>query len=314
MISVIRYTQERKQDWNRFNSSSKNRLFMFDRGFMDYHSDRFMDHSLMFYKDEELIAILPMNEKGNELFSHGGLTYGGFIISEKMKQHLMDECFDVLLGYAKRNGIEKITYKTVPHVYHNQPAEEDRYSLFRSEAKMLKIEPSTVVNLKDPLKMPKGRKAQISRAKREGVIVRELTGPQDFLRFIELENSVLAEHHNTIAVHTGEELTLLHSRFPTQIHLMGAFLHEELIAGTLLFEYGEVVHTQYMAANDVARRIGALDLIISTVIEKYRNDKLWLDFGISSENGGQYLNEGLISQKEGFGGRTNVYETWEILL
>ena len=25
-----------------------------------------------------------------------------------------------------------------------------------------------------------------------------------------------------------------------------------------------------------------------------------------------YLNEGLISQKEGFGGRTNVYETYEL--
>lgn len=314
MIAVVRYDQELKRDWNCFNSASKNRLFMFDRGFMDYHSDRFTDHSLLFYKDEELIAILPMNEKGNELFSHGGLTYGGFITNEKMKQHLMDECFDALLDYAKGKGIEKITYKTVPHVYHNQPAEEDRYSLFRSGANLLKIEPSTVVNLKEPLKMPKGRKAQISRAKREGVTVRELTAPQDFYSFIELENSVLAEHHNTSAVHTGEELILLQSRFPTSIHLMGAFLHEELVAGTLLFEYGQVVHTQYMAANDTARRIGALDLIIHTVIEKYRDDKLWLDFGISSENGGQYLNEGLISQKEGFGGRTNVYETWNILL
>ena len=65
-----------------------------------------------------------------------------------------------------------------------------------------------------------------------------------------------------------------------------------------------------MAANDVARQIGALDLTVSVILEKYREDKLWLDFGISTEDGGKYLNEGLIAQKEGFGGRTNVYETY----
>lgn len=67
-----------------------------------------------------------------------------------------------------------------------------------------------------------------------------------------------------------------------------------------------------MAANDLAREIGALDLTIKTVLDEYSGNKLWLDFGISTENHGRYLNEGLISQKEGFGGRTNVYECYEV--
>ena len=67
-----------------------------------------------------------------------------------------------------------------------------------------------------------------------------------------------------------------------------------------------------MAADDVARQIGALDLTIGTVIDVFKEKKLWLDFGISTEDGGKYLNEGLISQKEGFGGRTNVYEMWKL--
>ena len=67
-----------------------------------------------------------------------------------------------------------------------------------------------------------------------------------------------------------------------------------------------------MAADEVARQIGALDLTISTVIDTFKEKKLWLDFGISTEDGGKYLNEGLISQKEGFGGRTNIYEMWKL--
>ena len=312
MISIVRYTEAYQEQWNRFNASCKNSLFMFDRGFMDYHKDRFADHSLLFFEEGELTAILPMSEKEDILTSHGGLTYGGFLTGSSMKQHTMNDCFDALITYAREKGFREIIYKAVPHMFHIQPAEEDKYALFRNHARIVKVEASTVVNLQQPLKMPKGRKAQISRARREGVVIRELTEPKDFERFIALENQVLSERHGTHAVHTGAELALLHSRFPEQIHLIGALLGEELIAGTVLFEYEQVVHTQYMAANDAARQIGALDLAVSTVLNGYQGKKLWLDFGISTEDMGRYLNEGLISQKEGFGGRTDVYETFAL--
>ena len=132
--------------------------------------------------------------------------------------------------------------------------------------------------------------------------------------FIALENKVLEEKHDTHAVHTADELKMLHDRFPDNIHLYAAYRNSSLIAGTIVFVYDEVVHTQYMAANDEARQIGALDLAVSTVMEEYKDTKKWLDFGISTEHDKIYLNEGLISQKEGFGGRTGVYEIWEIVI
>lgn len=314
MISVEKYEAGKREEWDRFCEKSKAPLFMFQRNYMDYHSDRFQDCSLMFYREGELLALLPMNESKNCLFSHGGLTYGGFITDSKMKQHTMNECFDSLISYAGKRDFECIQYKIVPHIYHESPAEEDRYSLFCRGAHLIKVEASTVINLKHPLKMPKGRKAQISRAKREGIMVKELREDSDFAAFIQLENTVLKERHGTIAVHTGEELALLHRRFPEQIRLFGAQKEGRLIAGTVLYEYGQTVHTQYMAADDTARETGALDFTIFTIIEACQDSKLWLDFGISTECSGQYLNEGLISQKEGFGGRTNTYETWQINL
>lgn len=311
---IKRYEESDKNIWNTFNKTAKNSLFMFDRNYMDYHKDRFLDHSLLFYQDEELIAILPMIEAEGVLTSHGGLTYGGFITNTKMKQHVMDECVEQLVQYARENGFRELNYKVIPHIYHTQPAEEDRYALFINDAKLAKVEASTVVNLEAPLKMPKGRKAQISRAKREGCVIEERTDRDSFAQFIALENQVLSEHHNTKAVHTAGEINLLHDNFPGNIHLYAAIKENAMIAGTIVFEYGQVVHTQYMAANEEARKIGALDLTINTVIEKYKASKKWLDFGISTENGGMILNQGLISQKEGFGGRTNVYELWKIVL
>ena len=310
MIYIKKYKEEQKNIWNNFINDSKNGIFMFNRNFMDYHSDRFIDYSLMFYDEKDnLIAVLPANIKDNILYSHQGLTYGGFIVKNEMKQHKMLECFECLVQYMKKNKINNFVYKTIPHIYHSLPSEEDLYGLFRNNAKLLKIEPSTTILLSNPCKMPKGRKAQISRAKRECVTIEE---SNNFIDFIELENKVLKDNHNAKAVHTGEELILLNSRFPENIKLYIAKYNDEMIAGTVVFIYENVVHTQYMAANEKAREIGALDLVISELINYYKGKKQYFDFGISTEQNGKYLNEGLISQKEGFGGRTICNLVWEI--
>ena len=309
MIKVRSYEDSDKEVWNSFIKNSKNGFFMFNRDFMEYHKDRFTDNSLLFYDEDKLIAIFPASIKDSVISSHGGLTYGGFITGNDMKQHHMNECFIALIDYATKYEIKEIIYKHIPHVYHKQPAEEDLYSLFTNGAHVLKIEASTCLNLRQPLKMPKGRKAQVGRARREGV---EIIESNDFESFIILENSVLQERHGTKAVHTSAELKLLQEKFPENIKLLAAFYKKKMIAGTVLFIYDNVIHTQYMAANETAREIGALDLTIATVIETYKTSKEWLDFGISTEDSGHYLNEGLISQKEGFGGRTNIYQTWKI--
>ena len=309
MITIKQYSSEDFDRWNVFVKTAKNSLFMHDRNFMEYHADRFEDNSLLFYDDDELIALLPANKNDESLISHGGLTYGGFITNAKMKQYKMLECLDVLKEYMTKNSFSSFVYKIIPYCYYTNPAQEDLYALFINNAQILKIEPASVIDFRYPIKLPKGRKAQISRAKREGVVI-ELS--EDLETFIELENSVLSEHHNTKAVHTGEELELLHSRFPNNIKLYSANYEGNMIAGAVVFIYDNVIHTQYLAANDIAREIGALDLCISEIISKYSTSKQFLDFGISTENGGRVLNNGLISQKEGFGARTLVYQTWKM--
>ena len=311
-MKIVRYTESHKEAWNAFNAAAKNGLFIFDRAYMDYHADRFADHSLLFFEEEELVAMLPANEAEGVLQSHGGLTFGGFLLQEGAKQHLVLECFDALFAYARECGIREILYKAIPHVLHKYPAEEDLYALFLHKALQEKVEAATVLDLRAPLKMPKGRKAQISRAKREGVVVAEMTDAQSFRDFIDLENEVLRTYHDARAVHTAEELFLLKTRFPEQIRLYGATWEGALVAGAVIYEYGDTVHTQYLAAGEDGRRIGALDLVVRTIMDTYATSKRWLDFGKSTEANGEILNTGLIAQKEGFGGRTNVYTTWRL--
>lgn len=313
-ITIERYTESKKDDWNAFNASSKAPLFMFDRDYMEYHSDRFIDHSLMFYDDNDLVALLPMSEKEDRLFSHGGLTYGGFITGQRMKQARMIECVQQTILYMKEYGFDTMLYKCIPFIYWNQPAEEDQYALFRCGAKIYKIEASTTISLKNPLDMAKGRKGKIKQAIRQNIVISEREIKDDYVEFIALLNMVLNDRHGVNAVHTADELYLLHTRFPDNIKLITARLHGKIIAGTVLYVYDNVVHTQYLAADNEARQYGALDLVVSYTIERYKEAVDWLDFGISTENNGMILNEGLISQKEGFGGRTVAYKAWQINL
>ena len=169
MITVRKYIADDATKWDAFVDTSKNGTFLLKRGYMDYHADRFVDHSLLFYNDDELVAVLPASQHGTELRSHGGLTYGGMVCSYAMKQHTMEECFDALMNYMRENSLDGLQYKPTPYIYHRYPCQEDLYALWRKGAKVIRRDVASVLEyLANPIKLPKGRKAQISRARREG--------------------------------------------------------------------------------------------------------------------------------------------------
>ncbi|MBT0742943.1 GNAT family N-acetyltransferase [Campylobacter upsaliensis] len=309
MISVVPYNANIKESWNLFNRDSKNGIFMFDRNYMDYHADRFIDHSLMFYEDSKLIALLPLNIKDCVLYSHQGLTFGGFIVDYSMRQQKMLECFCKLQEYMREIKSNRLIYKSIPHIYHKVSAEEDLYALFRSGAKIMRIDCSATIYLQNPIRFSELRKRGVKKALKNEVQIESST---NFPAFITLLNEVLQTKHNTQAVHSAKELELLHNRFKDNITLYIAKQNNEILAATLLFIYPNLVHTQYLATSEKGRAIGALDLLIKTLIDKYATTKQYFDFGISTENNGLFLNEGLIAQKEGFGARTIVHSFYEL--
>ncbi len=83
------------------------------------------------------------------------------------------------------------------------------------------------------------------------------------------------------------------------------------MGGTWVFDTGQVVHTQYIASTKEGKAHGALDLLFDELINRRYREGIYLDFGKSTEEGGRVLNEHLIFQKEGFGGRGVCYDTYE---
>lgn len=309
-MRIIRYATDNKNNWNDFVKNSKNTHFFFQRDYMEYHSDRFEDFSLMIFDEtEKLIAILPANIKEDILYSHQGLTFGGFLLDDRMKTETMLEIFESLKYFLKEQNIKKIVYKCIPYIYHLKPSEEDRYALFRKDAKLIRRDVTSTIDLTEQVRYSKGRKWTINKAKKESI---ETFGSDDYETFWELLTGVLESNHEAKPVHTLEEIKKLVAFFPKNIRLFLAKKDERIVSGALIYENQNIVHTQYLANSEEGREIGALDLLIDYLIKDIYKNKKYFDFGISNEDAGRYLNTGLIAQKEGFGARAVVHDFYEL--
>ena len=313
MIEVKQYTQKQAQEWNDFIEQSRQETFLFNRSYMDYHADRFQDASLMIYRKEQLYALLPANRLGDTLYSHQGLTYGGLITKKQATTAEICEVFIKINEYLYRCGVQRVIYKPTPWIYHCYPAEEDLYALtYICHAQLTARDISSTIPLDSLMTFGKDRRRGVRKALRAGVTVRE---SQDLATFWDILDKNLTNKYATHPVHSLEELTLLHSRFPNSIRLFMAYNDKGIaIGGTIIYEMPQVVHTQYISASPEGKRLGAIDLLFDYILnDVYANRKGFFDFGKSTEEEGKILNTTLIFQKEGFGGRGVCYDcyTWE---
>jgi hypothetical protein len=168
--------------------------------------------------------------------------------------------------------------------------------------------------MKNPLKMRKLRMRGARKAIDNDLYIDRMSDDDwDTLsEYWQLLTSVLEAYHAVRPVHTLEEMRLLMSRFPQQIKLYLVRMERKIVAGCVVFITRQVAHIQYIAASEEGRELGALDLLFRHLINERFKQMDYVDFGVSTERGGLYLNEGLIFQKEGFGGRGVCYDTYEL--
>ena len=304
------YDPSDKELWDALVRTSRNATFLFMRDYMDYHSSRYRDHSLVFRAAGEPVALFPANEDGTTVVSHGGLTYGGLLLPERCGGAEVMRMFDAMIEHFFRRGIRRLVYKPVPHIYHRAPAEEELYALYRNGARLAaRALSSTISPASGTPHFAKLRERCIKRGIKNGLTVRETTCFEPFWRIL-TEN--LAGRHATRPVHTADEIMLLKSRFPENIRLYISEKEGELLAGVVMYETPRCAHAQYIASTPHGRETGALDIIFFTLITEVYGRVPYFDFGISTEQGGSVLNEGLLSQKEGFGATGTVYDAYEI--
>ena len=315
MIHIVRYTADKKAEWDAFVKDSKNGTFLFLRDYMEYHADRFEDYSLMYYNDDSLLSLLPANRKGDALWSHQGLTYGGFVLTNKAHAVEIGEIFDKTIQFLHEAGINEWYYKQMPTIYHQQPSEEDSYWLWRNGAELVSCHLMSAINLHSDFHTSPSRRNNSNKLKREGWgIVCDKEGLMKQFWMILSDN--LRETYNSKPVHIVEEMEKLKSLFPKNIVCYGIISPEgNLEGGTLIYISSRVIRTQYISATPYGKKSKALDFLLLHVVDYYKSEGYeYFDFGTSMEDDSMHLKEPLIQQKEGFGARGIACRTYKICI
>lgn len=310
LLDIRQYQHTNKDEWDNFVELSNQQTFLFLRDFMDYHSDRFQDFSLMIYKNNKLVALLPANKVEDKIFSHQGLSYGGLICNTNIKSEDTIEIFAAVLKFLYSNTILSIELKELPWIYlQNKTNNPITYLCFKTKANLLRTDMHSVVDLKFK-SYSNSRKEGLKRGQKHNLKVVESNSFDLFWNTILIPN--LTSKHGVQPVHSLEEITLLKSRFPKRIRQFNVLNDDKIVGGTTIFETDKVVHCQYISGNSDKNELGSLDFLHAHLLDNVFNDRLYFSFGTSNVEAGHKINKGLQFWKEGFGARSITQAFYEI--
>ena len=298
--------------WNEFVAQSKNATFLFHRDFMEYHSDRFEDFSILVLdKKQKIKAILPANKLGNTLYSHQGLTYGGLVLQQKTKLQDVVEMLKMVLQFLQDQHIFSVQLKQLPSIYCDFPSDEMEQLCFLLKAKLIRREALSVVDFSRKIEISRVRKRGIERGQKMELDIKEVSDFEEFWSKMLVPN--LQERYHAKPVHSLSEITHLKSKFPENIRQFNVYFENEIIGGVTLFVTKNVLHPQYISGNKKFNtKYGGLDFLYHYVMTNLATTQRYFNFGSSSENNGLQINTSLHYWKESFGGRTVVQNYYEI--
>ncbi len=321
---TISYYDGNEREWDEFMlKTSMNGTFMQTRKFIQYHQDRqFQDCSLCIRKGQELVGAVfgcVLEESGEKVFyAHRGSTYGGITVSRKAySATFADEMFREAEAFLRAEGFHRIYLRMVPLIYQRETTELLDYYLYKNGytcySELNYYLP--LIRYREDLLKPfsSGKRRDYRYSLKNGLIFRPLTdekGIEDFYRVLVLNHEKLG----VPTIHSLPELIdLALVRLPDRVRGYGVYLEDRIIAGSLLYRFGEkVVHTQYLASDENYLKLFPMDFLITHLIqEAVKKDLDYFTFGICTEDQGRYLNLGLSRFKEGFGAEFCINRSYE---
>jgi hypothetical protein len=291
--------------------------FLFHRDFMNYHNERFEDHSLMFYKDEQLICCIPAHIKNQVFHSHMGLSYGGLILNEIGTEN-MSVLLDAFFEYIKDAVfsvsslcIVKAEIQLPPVSYHK---------LHQEMTLILKDKGFIVNRILDNMFVKLDQKLRVSPKKTRGYRNGEFVGlkierSKEFKHFwVQILVPQLHARYASQPVHSLEEIESLASKFPENIIQHNLFRDDQLLAGITFFIKNNIVKSQYTASSSLGLKINAVGFLYMEAMKEFQEKGfLLMDYGSVNERDGS-VNEGLLRFKKELGCEQEKWKRWEIEL
>lgn len=310
-LTLVPYSDIHKSVWDTVVDASINGTFIHKRDFIGYHGVRFNEASLIFFLDSLAVAVFPAETYAHRVFSHRGLTYGGWVITKNLAQKHLAEIVGGTFRYFGSLGYQSLEVRMVPSFLcmESQEGLLGLISAHLPRVTQMRMYYATPLpfEIKD-----RGRKWGKRKALSNGVSIRE---SNDFSRFwAEVLKPHLMEKFGNHPVHSSEEICGLRADFQENIKLLVAYKGDQMIAGAVLFLTNLAVHTQYIASTRLGREKRALDLLFATIIENYGAEMRFLSLGTSLDAKSGAPIEGLINWKRSLGAYEIAVPDFEFII
>lgn len=313
-MELVKYNDSLETKWDQFiDKNSINGNLLQTRRFLNYHSkEKFIDASLLFMKGSNIIAVIPANcavDAGEKIFySHQGSTFGGLIIGNQYKKIAeIEEILDLLEQYLVEEKYDRAILKQTSELYSKDETEFIHYMLFNRDYRAMaevgyylqleKVDKEQIENT-----FSASRRRDYRYSLKHNFSFREIRSEEIKEFYSILLNNM--EKFHTNPVHSYDEIMdLYQNKIPGEVKLYGVFDNDEMIAGSMVFDfYHKVLHTQYLATKQ--DRLGQhpnefmyYSLINQAIIGEFP----YVSFGTATLEHGKVLNKSLAQFKEGFG-------------
>lgn len=311
MITVETYNESHRSAWENLVDSSYNGTFMHKRAFIEYHKDRFEDASLVIYNDEKICGIFPAVKYEDKVVSHPGLAIGGLVYNDSVRGY---DLLDILIKIKETYNYLPIIYKTTPSEFQRHSVSDDIWALYNLKAKKISCELSSILNpLTTNYEYWPDKKDELSHLKNNIVLSAMNLSDLDLVK--EFWEKVLIPNLNKYDIkptHTPEDIQYLYNNFPVFVKgLLARHESGKMLGGLIIFRFNKCYHVQYSVTNSKGRALNALTVLHHYMIETLPSDIHFYSFGKSTEDSGHKLNSNLYYYKNGFGGGSMNYDTYE---
>lgn len=309
-LIIKKYSKNDENVWDSFVSNSVMGTLYHTRKFINYHPiNRFEDHSILIYNNEELICVLPCcyNENKKKFFSYSGATYGGPAFLKKYYNvKYLSTILNKIFDYYSNN----IEFRIANNIYFKESSFLLQYLL----GKKLNInhELSWYIDTNEDFLTNirnKANKKKLKRLIKNNVKCKVTNNENDYIEYHKILSHMLLQNHNTQPTHSLKEFLKLKSILKTDQELYIYKENEKIYAGVYVIKVTKNCwYTFYISRNiDFSNSVQYLIYIMYTIsLNAKKNGVKYLDYGICTENKGKNINEGLaIFKEDSLGGISN---------
>lgn len=271
--------------------------------------NKFKDETIMIYKGDKLISVVPCCKFDNKYFSHKGCTFGGIIISKSVNNITdLDEIIKIIFNHYDN----KIQLRMADYIYNNENIDCLYYLLNTKTIQKNELSWFVATDNKWYLNLDNKRNQKYLEKFEKDInnIIYIATCKEDYFLFYNILQQNLNKNHNTEPTHNLNEFLNFSEIMKNEHKLYLAKNGDEILGGVyVVLTNKNCWYTFYITRNINTKNdnCSVIAIMKKICIDAYNDGVKFIDYGTSTENNGELLNLGLSSYKEkSFGGKPHL--------